>query len=49
MNSLKNISSEIIRQNWLNYKDEIFNSPYYQLLWDDFENNIMKNEKRKDK
>lgn len=38
MNNLKNISSEIIRQNWLNYKDEIFNSPYYQLLWDDFEN-----------
>ena len=38
MNNLKNISSENIRQNWLNYKDEIFNSPYYQLLWDDFEN-----------
>ena len=37
MNTLKNISSEIIRQNWLNYKDEIYNSPYYQLLWDSLE------------
>ena len=37
MNTLKNISSEIIRQNWLNYKDEIYNSPYYELLWDSLE------------
>jgi len=35
--SLQNISSEIIRQNWLNYKDEIYNSPYYDLLWDSLE------------
>ena len=32
MNTLKNISSESIRQNWLNYKDKIYNSPYYELL-----------------
>jgi hypothetical protein len=37
MNTLKNISSEIIRQNWLNYKDEIYNSSYYELLWDSLE------------
>lgn len=37
MNILKNISSETIRQNWLNYKDEIYNSPYYELLWESLE------------
>jgi hypothetical protein len=37
MNTLKDISSESIRQNWLNYKDEIYNSPYYELLWDSLE------------
>jgi hypothetical protein len=37
MNTLKNISSEIIRQNWLNYKDEIYNSSCYELLWDSLE------------
>jgi len=37
MNTLKDISSESIRQNWLNYKDEIYNSSYYELLWDSLE------------
>lgn len=37
MNTLKDISSEIIRQNWLNYKDEIYNTFYYELLWESLE------------
>jgi hypothetical protein len=37
MNTLKNISTEMIRQNWLNYKDVIYNSPCYELLWDSLE------------
>jgi hypothetical protein len=37
MNTLKDISSEFIRQNWLNYKDEIYNSPYYESLWNSLE------------
>jgi hypothetical protein len=37
MNTLKNISSEIIRQNWLNHKDVIYNSPHYELLWNSLE------------
>ena len=28
MNSLENISTETIRQNWLNYQDNINNSPF---------------------
>ena len=45
MSTLKDISSEIIRQNWLDYKDEIYDTPYYKLLWDSLENkfNIDKN------
>ena len=38
MKTLKDISSESIRQNWLSYKDEIYNSHYYELLWDTLEN-----------
>ena len=37
-NSLQDISSETIRQNWLNYKDEIYNTLYYELLWDSLKN-----------
>ena len=37
MNTLKDTSSESIRQNWLDYKDTIYNSPYYELLWDSLE------------
>ena len=38
MNALQDISSEIIRQNWLNHKNEMYNSPYYELLWNSLEN-----------
>ncbi len=38
MNTLQNISTDIIRQNWLNYQDDIYNSPYYELLWESWEN-----------
>ena len=34
MNTLQDIASEIVRKNWLNHKDEIYNSPYYEILWD---------------
>jgi hypothetical protein len=37
MNTLKDVSCDIIRQNWLNYKDEINNSSYYELLWKSLE------------
>jgi hypothetical protein len=40
MNTLKDISSEIIRQNWTNYKDEMYDSPYYDMLWDSLEKKI---------
>ena len=34
MDSLKNISSDIIRKNWITYKDIIlYTSDYYELLW----------------
>jgi hypothetical protein len=45
-NSLKEMSTDIIRQNWLSYKDEIYNFPYLiELLWNDLETkfNIDKN------
>ena len=46
MDTLKNISSDIIRQNWSYYKDIIKNSPYYEILWNDLENkfNISKSD-----
>jgi hypothetical protein len=34
---LKDISSEIVRKNWLNYKDEVYNTPFYEILWDNLE------------
>jgi len=34
MNSLQDISSEHIRQNWIKYKDELRNTIHYELLWD---------------
>jgi hypothetical protein len=46
MDSLKNIASNVIRENWSVYKDIINNSPYYEILWKDLENkfNISKND-----
>lgn len=38
IDELKDISSESIRKNWLNHKEEIINTPYYDVLWDIFEN-----------
>lgn len=37
MNIFENISTENIRKNWLNYKDEFYGSPYYKLLWNSLE------------
>ena len=37
MNTLKDISCDVIRQNWLNYKNEINDSSYYELLWKSLE------------
>jgi len=36
MSTLKNLSSEYIRKNWTDYKDTIQNTPYYEVLWDDW-------------
>ena len=38
MNNLQDITCNFIRKNWLNYKDEIYNSPLNDILWDNFEN-----------
>ncbi len=37
MDSLKDISCETIRQTWTEHKDEMANSPYYEILWDSLE------------
>ncbi len=47
MDELKDISSEVIRQNWSHYKDLVLQtSPHYEILWDDLTNkfNIDKND-----
>ena len=38
LKELKDISSELIRKNWPDYKDEIYNTPYYDVLWNILEN-----------
>ena len=38
MNNLQDITCNFIRKNWLNYKDEIYNSPLNDILWDNFKN-----------
>jgi len=37
MNTLKDISYDVIRQNWLNYKNEINDLSYDELLWKSLE------------
>ena len=46
MDSLKSISSDTIRENWLEYRDTVQNSPYYDLLWENLESkfNLDKND-----
>jgi hypothetical protein len=43
---LKDVSFVYIRENWLDYKDIIINTPYYELLWNCLErkNKIDKND-----
>ena len=37
--TLQSISCDAIRQNWNNYTDNgITNSPYYDIIWNDWEN-----------
>jgi hypothetical protein len=38
MDSLKDITSENIRKNWTEHKEELYNSPYYEVLWQCLEN-----------
>lgn len=38
MNSLKDIVSENIRKNWLEYKDILHDSPYYEIIWESLAN-----------
>ena len=38
MNDIHDIPSEDIRANWSQYKDEIYNTQQYELLWDSLEN-----------
>jgi hypothetical protein len=35
--TLQDISYEVIRQNWTSYQDIMCNSPYYDLLWENWE------------
>jgi hypothetical protein len=37
IDSLLNISQEYIRKNWLVYKENVINTPYYEIMWDLFE------------
>ena len=36
--TLLNISCDVIRQNWNIHKDNITNSPFYDIIWSDWEN-----------
>jgi hypothetical protein len=38
MDNLQDITCNFIRKNWLNYKDEIYNSPLNDILWENLEN-----------
>ena len=40
MDEINGISCEYIRENWLKYKNEMYNTPNYELLWTSLENKL---------